>query len=210
MVCSISQGTSLTAPFNLVFSSTEKRRLSTATCNICYQGFGLRTPWHCHHLRKNKKNNGNRLFWLGQYPKKLRESKSGKPPPNKKMELTDFLIGILPNFMLGSRWLQVFPYFGEGFFRSVPSLSLPLRPPKLTVMKKTILFFSRSGLKTQGPKLAGFREELVSTDVRFWGSVEMAATGVFEAWRYGGSWQRGEPWLHMCWAEGRSIAIMEV
>ena len=73
--------TSLTAPFNLFFPSTG-RHLSTSTCNICYQGFGLRTPWHCHHLGHCPTKIEREVHVLGQSPKKLRELRK---PPEKSM-----------------------------------------------------------------------------------------------------------------------------
>ena len=148
MVCSISQGTSLTPPFNLVFFPQRQaawvpRHAISATKGLAWGPHDTATT-----LEKTKKTMGSVRFGWGQYPKKLRESESGK----KKMELTDFLIGILPNFMFrGVNGFRFSLTSGEGFFRSVPSLSLTFRPPKLTVMKKSLLVLSRSGLKTQGP-----------------------------------------------------------
>lgn len=99
--------------------------------------------------QKKQKNNGKCSFWLGSIPEKTKGIGIWK---KKKMELTDFLIGILPNFMFrGVNGFRFSLTSGEGFFRSVPSLSLTFRPPKLTVMKKSLLVLSRSGLKTQGP-----------------------------------------------------------
>lgn len=82
----------------------------------------------------------------------------------------------------GSQWLQVFPYFGGRLF---PKRTFPITnisPPETNSdEKKSTCPFEVRPENSGALQLAGFREGLVSTDVQKMGSVEMAATGVFEA-----------------------------
>lgn len=120
MVCSISQGTSLTPPFNLVFFPQRQaawvpRHAISATKGLAWGPHDTATT-----LEKTKKTMGSVRFGWGQYPKKLRESESGK-----KKNGADRFFDWNPSelHVQGSQWLQVFPYFGGRLF---PKRTFPI------------------------------------------------------------------------------------
>ena len=103
-----------------VFFPQRVGRLSTSTCNICYQGFGLRTPWHCHHLKKKQKKT-MRIVCFGwvNTQKKTKGIEVWKPtPPPKQKNGADSFFDWNPSelHVEGSQGLQVFPYLGGRLF----------------------------------------------------------------------------------------------
>ena len=150
--------------------------------------------------------------------KKLKESKSGKPTPPPQTKKWSWRIFWLESFQAscsGESMASGFSLtlggrlFPKGTF---PIANKPFAPPKLTGMNKNYTFpFRGSAWLYKGPcQLAGFRGGTGINWRAKMGSVEMAATGVFEAWRFG-EWMttRGAS-APTCVELGPSIAIMEV
>ena len=211
MVCSISQGTSLTPPFNLVFFPQRQaawvpRHAISATKGLAWGPHDTATT-----LEKTKKTMGSVRFGWGQYPKKLRESGIWK---KKNGADRFFWLESFRTSCSGGSMASGFPLlWGKAFSEAYLPYHYHFAPQNYNRdEKKLYLSFRGSACWIKGPcQLAGFRGgNWYQLTCHGWDPLKWPQQVSLRPEDLGNEWHREKPWLHMCWAEGPSIAIMEV